>query len=158
MKSLIFAGLAVLAAQAAPAQGVNGRDPAAFAKTLTDMGYSPTKLETSDDIPMFNAEISGTDTAFVFGGCVGGKDCSYIALVSSFTDVSNPPTEWINRMNRDYDLGKLWINGDKNLSFSLVIPMGVEPIPRGTLRFALEQWTAFVNTVADSARQEKLVK
>jgi hypothetical protein len=158
MKALIFAGLISLATQAAPAQDINGRDPVLFAKALSEMGYSPTAAKASDEIPMFNAEISGTDTTFAFGGCVGGKDCTYVLLVSSFTDVANPPAEWINRINRDYDLGKLWINEDKNISFSLMIPMGVELIPRGTLRFSIEQWSAYISAVAASARDEKLVK
>jgi hypothetical protein len=160
--ALALAAALPAAAQNAPtdttAATVRTADPAAVAAALAAMGYRPGAVEPNGGAPLFKVDIADFDTAIVFGGCANGSDCRYLVLVSRFTDVLNPPADWVNAHNRDLDLGKLWVGDDGTLAFALAMPTGGEPISVPTLRFVIEQWTGVIGTLSRAAIDAKLIK
>lgn len=158
MKSWIAAGLMVLGAQAATAQVIDARNPANVSKAMAELGHKINPADNKGGYPMFTAEINGWNTAVVFGGCTGNTNCKYMLLVSSFSDLTNPPADWINKVNADLDLGKVWVNEEKTLSFSQPVAIGEGQLQRDTLRYVLDQWGGIVRYLSKAATDAKLVK
>jgi len=142
----------------APAQTITTGDPTAMNPALVEMGYKPSVVELNNGNPLIRVLLNDFETGIVFGGCIEGKACKYLILVSRFTDIQNPPTKWVNAQNADLDLGKVWVSEDGILSFSMPVPLAGQAISRPTLRFVLDQWSALIGTVAQSAMKESLIK
>ena len=157
--SRILVSLALaLTASAAPAQTIATGDPAAMAKGLSAMGYKPGPIDPNGGAPILKVSVSDFETALAFGGCTDGKACKYLVLVSRFTDIKSPPSDWVNARNAELDLGKAWVSEDGILSFSLPVPSGGEPVTAPMLRFIIEQWQGVVGSLSQSAMAAKLVK
>lgn len=147
----------VLLAGAAHAEDNLATDPATLAKTLTEMGYKPGKTETIDGIPYFEADVDGTPTVFTFGGCSKLQlTCTYIVLTSSYSDVVEPPSEWLTKKNLDLDLVKLYTRDDKTLGFNH--GFSTIGLSRVGLKTVLENWTSSANAIATDALSSKLIK
>lgn len=157
---LAAAGLMIVTAQTATAQSIDARNPANVVKALAEMGYKVATEIGPGEFPLFNADINGIDTGFVFGDCSSNTppDCKYFVLVSNFSDIVNPPVGWLNGLNQNIDLGKFWINQNHILTFSSPVAIGNGQLSRETFRFVLNQWTGIAQYVRQSAKQEKLVK
>lgn len=159
MTALALLGCAGAAQAQNQALNIETADPASFAKALTGMGYKPGPVDPNNGAPLIRVPIGDFETVFAFGGCTDGKACTYLLLVSRFTDLKNPPAAWVNARNAEYDLGKAWIDTDDGtLAFSMAAPTGGEPLTTPMMRFMLDQWRAFVGGIAQSALKEKLAE
>lgn len=147
-------------ASAAPAQHgamIHARSVEAFGAALASMGYAPGAPETVQGVPVLRVDIGGQPTAIAFGGCNTGRDCSYVVLTTSYTDVE-PQPDWLGRMNDNYDLVKLTRNEQGTLSIRSGIALGSDGIPVTTFRMILDQWQAALGEVAQAAIDERLVR
>lgn len=155
----LAATIAILAAHPARAQdagpAVSLKSPAAFGQTLKEMGFSPTAVTVKDSTPEFDVDIDSMPTTIKFIGCTGGKDCKYIALVSGYTDVVNPPVSWMQKMNDEFDMLKVGLKSDK--SIYLFAAHVVNGMPRAELRRILDYWAADTAAISDEARKAGLV-
>ena len=154
--AMVLAAMLASSAQAeTPKIGI--ADPAAFVDQLRGMGYSVGALESRDGIPMTSADIGGISTVVTFGGCKAGKDCSYLLLITSFSDVIDPPAAWLNKVNADFDLVKVWTNGSKTATLSHAVVFG-DGMPPATFARILEQWQLSAAAVARSAVAAKIAR
>jgi Putative bacterial sensory transduction regulator len=142
---------------AAPAEKtVSIKDPAGFAATLREMGYKPEELQKGTKMPAFTVTLGDQPTRFTFGGCTNRLDCKYLYLSSSYNDVPNPPAEWLNKMNDNFDMIKVSTDADKDLYFSATHV--IEGVPRSTLKMILDMWISDANALAQEAVTAKLNK
>lgn len=131
-------------------------DPAALVSALKDMGYKPGQPETATNSPTFIVAIGDQPTRITFGGCVERVNCKYIYMSSSYSDVPNPPAEWLRRMNDAFDIIKVGTDADNDLFFSATHI--IEGVPRSTLRMILDLWIADAAALAEDAVAAKLNK
>ena len=148
----IFWALIVSASTAAigqpTEQPVSIKNPKAFSQLLKDLGYAPGDIKPSRGFPQFAVDIADQPTTIIFGGCSLMENCSYIVMSSSYSDVRDPPPQWITKMNDSFDVIKIGLNDDRNLYFSATHL--IEGVPRSTLRQILEIWG---NNAAELARE-----
>jgi Putative bacterial sensory transduction regulator len=152
-----FAAAAMLSvpALAAPAEKtVSIKNPAAFAVTLREMGYKPGDLEKDTKMPALTVTLGDQPTRITFGGCTNRVNCTYLYLSSSYDDVPNPPAEWLNKMNDNFDIIKVSTDADKDLYFSATHV--IEGVPRSTLKLILDMWIGDANSLAQEAVSAKL--
>lgn len=144
----VAAGSAVLAA---PAQ-VTARDPAALRALVGRLGYQPGALETSSGgVPNFLVTIDEIATAVAFGGCTGGRNCTYVVFVSTYEDVVNPPWEWLNARNNDYDLVAVSRAEDGTLSVRGGVMLGTQGISEALFHDLLRDWATTNHSIAQEA-------
>ena len=158
MKHLIAVAvmaLAVLTAGRAQAQ-INTGDPKAVMQALIVMGYKPGPIDDDVNNPTFFVPINDVETGVVFGSCQARIRCQYFTLVTRFTDVSNPPAAWLDGHNSNLDLGKAWLTKEGQLAISMPVPTGAEATTPAAMRFILDQWSALLATISQSAIDEKL--
>ena len=164
MNRLMLAGLAAaaigLAGTQAPAQEpmVSATNPDAVRTLFESWGYRPTALEGADDQPLFQATISGLENVVVFGGCRAGRDCSHIVLIVTYNDVPNPPYEWLNQQNFDYNLVTAMRREDGLLTLRAGIMFGSAGVPVSVVRAALDDWVAANNEIARRAIEAGLAR
>ena len=160
MGKSIFWALIVSASTAAigqpTEQPVSIKNPKAFSQLLKDLGYAPGDIKPSRGFPQFAVDIANQPTTITFGGCSLMEDCSYIVMSSSYSDVRNPPSQWITKMNDSFDVIKIGLNDDRNLYFSATHM--IEGVPRSTLRQILESWGNNAAELAQEAVKAKLNK
>jgi hypothetical protein len=145
-----------VSAQAAPATLVSLKDATAFAATLRDMGYPIETKTTKSGMPQLITTIGTLQTSIVLLGCTKGKDCSHIFLSSSFEDVADAPDAWITEMNDNFDFLKIGKASDNSLFFSA--SHFVEGLPRSTMKTVFDAWEADTDSLAEKAREARLVK
>lgn len=151
MRLFIAAAAAAFLAASAPAhaQSVSIKDPAAFRTTLNAMGYAPTPLTKADATPEFDVEIDGFWTTLRLQGCTAGRDCKYMTLVASYSDVVNPPATWVQKMNDEFDLLRVGINDkDQLYMFGAYV---LEGLPQGELRRIFDYWAADTQAIGQEA-------
>ena len=164
MNRSMLAGLAAaalgLAGTQAPAQEpmVSAVDPEALRGLFESWGYRPTALQGVDDQPLFQATISGLENVVVFGGCRSGRDCSHIVLIVTYNDVANPPYEWLNQQNFDYNLVTAMRREDGLLTLRAGIMFGSAGVPVSVVRAALDDWVAANNEIARRAIEAGLAR
>ncbi len=147
----IFASLAVASPALAESQGaLSIADPARFAAQLAEMGYDPEPFEGTET-PTTVFHSGGSTYGIVLGGCTAGKACKYLVVFGSFTDIKNPPADWVARKNVDYDFIKVWVKDSGLLTYST--GMVVEGMSRATFRASIDM---FVSS-SDSLGREALV-
>lgn len=164
LRKNVFASILVLTAisalsapaLAAPAIPVSIKDAAAFATTLREMSYPVETKTTKSGMPQLITMIGTLQTSIILLGCTKGKDCSHIFLSSSFEDVADAPDEWITEMNDNFDFLKIGKASDNSLFFSTA--HFVEGLPRSTMKVILDAWEADTDSLANKAREAKLVK
>jgi hypothetical protein len=150
-------GLVSTAANAQAAeQAVSIKNPKAFAELLATLGYKPGEIKPIGGYPQFAVDIADQPTDVTFGGCSLMEDCSYIVLSSSYSDVKNPPAQWITKMNDAFDAIKIGLNSVHNLYFSATHM--IEGVPRATLRQILDSWGKSAAELAQEAVNAKLDK
>jgi hypothetical protein len=134
--------LAAAAAAATPS-AMTIKDPDLFVRQLTEMGYSPDAVAKKGESVEMVAHLANGGLTIVLGGCTANRDCSYVALVGSFSDVKNPPADWVAKMNVTYDLIKVWKGDNGNLFYSA--GSVVEQMPRATFK----RWIELVDQSSD---------
>lgn len=147
----VSVGLAacLLWAPSATAQTVSIKDPAAFRTQLSAMGYAPTAMQKADTVPEFDVDVDGFATTLRLIGCTAGRDCEYITLVASYSDVVNAPPAWVQKMNDEFDLLRVGINEKGQLyMFGAYV---VEGLPRRELERIFDFWSADTSAVGDDA-------
>ena len=147
MKNLVIAALALAACSgaAAPARAqtlLSARNPETVRAQFEAWGYQPSAMRDADNVPAFSATIEDLPTDVAFGGCVRGRNCNSLLLLSTYNDVHNPPYEWLNGRSYEYDLLTAMRDEAGLLLLRSVIIIGPDGIPESTLRVALDQWVA----------------
>ena len=151
----LAAGL-VLGGSAQAESLISARSVDGFAAQLAAMGHKTESASPSGEIPVLSGRIGSQPTAFAFGGCTDRRNCSYVVLSTTFTDVS-PPLDWANGINTTYDLVSVTRNDEGKLSIRSGIAMGDDGIPVTTLRFVLDQWQAALAEIAQEAVKAGIV-
>lgn len=153
----LAAAMIATSISAAPAERpVSIADPAAFASVMREMGYQPSELAKDTKSPAFNVTLGDQPTRFTFGGCTNRINCKYIYMSSAYIDVPNPPKDWLDRMNDQFDIIKVDTDADNDLFFSATHV--IEGIPRSTLRTILDMWISDAAALAQEAVSAKLNK
>ena len=151
MRSIIAAAMLVMLVPAgsAHAQAVSIRNPANFWSTLKAMGYAPTPIANADKTPEFDITIDGFATTLRLQGCTAGRDCQYMTLVASFSDVMNAPSNWLQQMNDEFDLLRVGTNGKGQLyMFGGYV---IEGLPRSELKRIFDYWAADTSAIGQEA-------
>jgi hypothetical protein len=151
MRLFIAAATAALlvAAMPAHAQSVSIKDPAAFRNTLSTMGYAPSPLIKADTVPEFEVEVDGFVSTLRMQGCDAGRDCKYITLVASYSDVTNPPANWVQKMNDEFDLLRVGTNDKGQLyMFGAYV---LEGLPQTELKRIFDFWGADTAAIGQEA-------
>lgn len=157
LRLLMITG-AVLAATPALAQEkpLDASDAAAFVGQLGEMGYAPEALAMQEDHPYTIIKVDDRKFVLTFGGCTGKKDCSYVTLVGAFTDVNNPPADWVSKENGDFDLIKVWLNDNGGLIYSTTAV--IQGWPRANFRSFTRLLYDSGTQLAKDALDAKLIK
>ena len=145
--AVLGAILAAPAAQAETPASITIADPAVFAAQLREMGYAPDPFSPGE-VPTSLIHSGSNSYGVVLGGCTNGKDCSYVVLFGSFTDIVNPPADWVAKHNVDYDVIKVWLNDSKELTYST--PVVANGLPRASFRAAVD---LFIDSGQSLARE-----
>lgn len=151
MRFIIAAAAAAFLASAAPAhaQTVSIKNPANFCSTLKTMGYAPTPIANVDKTPEFDVSIDGFNSTLRLVGCTAGKDCKYMTLVASYSDVINAPVAWIQKMNDEFDLLRIGTNNKGHLyMFGAYV---VEGLPQSELKRIFDYWAADTSEIGQEA-------
>ncbi|WP_428684642.1 hypothetical protein [Sphingopyxis sp.] len=151
MRLFIAAAAAAFLVSAAPAQAqsVSIRNPAAFWSTLKAMGYAPTPITKADTVPEFDIEIEGFTTTLRLQGCTAGKDCKYMTLVASYSDVLNAPPTWMQKMNDEFDLLRIGTNDQGQLyMFGAYV---IEGLPQSELKRIFDYWASDTAAIGQEA-------
>ena len=151
MRFILAAAVAAFFVVAAPAQAqsVSLKDPVAFRNTLSAMGYAPTALTAADTTPEFDIDVDGFSSTLRMQGCSAGKNCKYITLVASYSDVINPPANWVQQMNDEFDLLRVGVNDRKQLDmFGAYV---IEGLPQAELKRILDFWASDTAAIGDEA-------
>ena len=154
MAKKVLLALALAAAGfAAPAsaQNVSGRDPATVRALFDRWGFAPTALVVSDNVPMFDVTIDGIGAVVAFGGCTAARSCTYLVVNATYSDVPDPPFEWLNEQNREFDLITAGRNVAGLLSLRTSVMLGGEGVPESTLRVAIGDWARANGEIAQRA-------
>ena len=158
MKKILLPALIAavhLAGLAAPAAGsaqmVTAHDPQRVRALLDRWGYHPGEITTNGETPSFLITIDGLSTGVGFGNCTNGRGCTYLVLVNTYTDVANPPLEWLNALNRDYDNVTVVRDAENLMTLRASIILGAGGIPESLFREVLSEWVAANNEIADRA-------
>lgn len=143
----ILAALMLWATPAA-AQSVSIKDPAAFWATLKAMGYAPSPLAEPGAGPEMKVDIDGMATIVGLAGCTDGRNCRYMTLLGAFSDVNNPPQDWIQSINDRFDLMRV---GNDDGSLYLFGAHFVEGLPQAQLRLIFDYWSAGAAEIGQDA-------
>ena len=159
IRNLVMLAIAA-AGLAAPAlaQNVTGRDPQAVRALFDRWGFAPTALETNGEVPMFDVTIDGIGAVAAFGGCTAGRNCTYLVVNAVYSDVPNPPLEWVNAQNREFDLITASRNDGGLLSLRTSVMLGGDGVPESTLRVAIGDWAMANGEIAQRAIQAGLAR
>ena len=154
--ALLASTLLAGAASAAAEPMMNAQDPAGLYASLKEMGYAPDSVDTSSDSPTTVITSGGSRYWLVLGGCTAKRDCDYLVVGSSFSDVVDPPTAWVAEQNKDFDLLKVWTNDQKQLTYSSALL--TTGLTRAQFRAFMDALTGSESALGNHAAEAKLVK
>lgn len=139
----------MISATPASAQAVSIKDPRAFHARLATMGLAPTALTKADTVPEFDVKIDGFSSTLRLQRCTEGRDCRYMTLVASYSDVLNPPQAWVQKMNDEFDLLRVGVNEKGQLyMFGAYV---LEGLPQAELQRILDYWGADTAAIGEEA-------
>lgn len=142
--------LLAAAAAAATPSAITTKDPDIFVRQLTEMGYAPDTVDKQGETVTMLAHLAKSGMVVVLGGCTANKDCGYVVLLGTFTDVVNATPEWITKMNSNYDLIKVWKNDAGKLTYS------GGAIAEGMPRASFRKWIEMVDQSSDDLGREAI--
>ena len=164
MKRIVIAALAAAAwcaGSAASAQApemITAQNPETVRALFATWGYDPTEMRDTDDQPSFLATVDRFNFAVAFNGCTAGRDCRFLVLIANYDDVTNPPAEWLNHQNYQYDVVTASRREDDGrLVLRTGITLGREGIPVSTLRLAIDGWIEDTGEIERNAGEAGLV-
>ena len=151
-KLLLVAAIAVCAV-APPAQAANvtGRDPQAVRTLFDRWGFTPGAIRENDGVPWFETNIDGIGAVIGLGGCTQGRNCTYLTVSAVYSDVPEPPFEWLNDQNALYDQVAALRNEAGLLTVRAAVMLGAEGVPEATLRVAIGDWARANGEIAERA-------
>ncbi|MBS0254317.1 MAG: YbjN domain-containing protein [Proteobacteria bacterium] len=154
LASLALVGLPQVAAADPADQSMNARETASFTAALSAMGYAP---EVPDKAHPTWIYITAANEKILTmqGGCEQGKKCQYIVLYRFFTDKANLDFNLLNKLNADYDLLRIWINGDGKVAYSMGIM--AEGMTRSHFRASVDQFVAAQASLAKDLLEAKAI-
>ena len=147
--ALIAISLFFLPGIAAAQSAISVKDPKQFELQLREMGFAPDAFGTGTDTVESVLHLPNETLGVVLVGCTDGKDCHYIVLVGSFSDLTDFPADWVAKMNTFYDMIKVWTRDDKRLAYSAGAV--VEGMPRASFRAWVDQIVDSSNALAAEA-------
>ena len=151
MRALTVGMLLALAlpgiSHAATPAAISLKTPEVLFEQLHEMGFAPEPFDAANT-PTAVIHSQDSTLALTLGGCTERKDCSYVVIGASFNDVKAPPADWVAERNANYDLIKVWVNGEGNLAYSAAF-IG-EGMDRATFRAWIDSTLA---SRADLAQQ-----
>ena len=152
MKFLLAAAFAACAISApAEAANVTGRDPGAVRGLFDRWGFAPGAIQENDGVPWFETNIDGIGAFVALGGCTQGRNCTYLTLSAVYSDVPEPPFEWLNDQNALYDQVAALRNEAGLLTVRAAVMLGAEGVPEATLRVAINDWARANGEIAERA-------
>ncbi|MFN7176075.1 MAG: hypothetical protein ACK4MX_04220 [Thermaurantiacus sp.] len=156
------AAIAVAISAAVQAQGAPRMIPppsiADMRKVLTSLGYTVQNDAAAGEKEPLLVEIGGQPTNVTVAGCNDrGAQCRYAMLLTTFTDVRNPPGAWLGQANYRWDFTQVSLDREGHVLIALAIPFGTEGLPLTSLRWMLEMWPANVGGIAQLARDGGVV-
>jgi hypothetical protein len=139
-------------------QLLTARNPAALIRKISGWGYRTGELrESTNGLPLAAVRIGNTNSVVIFGDCSGGANCSYMVLTTLFSDVRNPPDEWVSWINNYYDLVAVGAGGGNGeLLVRMPLFLGREGVAESTMEGALRQYEVTVREIARSALEAGL--
>lgn len=148
----IVAAMASLPAAAQLNSAISIKDPAAFVTQLREMGYKPEAMKTEKGAPQVDIEIDGFGATLRMVGCTEGRDCKYITLAATYSDIISPPKEWIARLNDQFDLVRVGTNEDGTLyMFAAHV---VEGLPRAQFERIMNFYAADTSDIGQEANDK----
>jgi hypothetical protein len=151
-KLLLVAALAACAIAApADAANVTGRDPRVLRTLFDRWGFAPGEIRENDGVPWFETNIDGIGAVVGLGGCTEGRNCTYLTLSAVYSDVPEPPFEWLNDQNALYDQVAALRNDAGLLTVRAAVMLGAEGVPEATLRVAIGDWARANGEIAERA-------
>ena len=149
---MMFAGLALIAApQVAAAETlIDASDPTVFVQQLSEMGYAPETPSVDAGTGTILVHLPDETLAIVLAGCTQGAKCTYAVLGGHFINVKKTPADWVAKMNSSFDLIKVWLGDDGELSYS-----GGSVIT-GMQRATLKRWIDLVIQSSDDLGAEAI--
>ena len=154
--ALIAISLLCLPGIAAAQSAISIKDPKQFEVQLKEMGYAPEPFSAGTGTLETVLHLPNETLGVVLAGCTDGKNCTYIVLLGSFTDLNDAPADWVAKMNANYDLIKVWVRNDKRLAYSAGAI--VEGLPRSTFRAWIDNIVDSSNDLAAEALKAELGK
>jgi hypothetical protein len=140
------------AQNAAPIDASNVRP---FVGQLREMGYSPSEITQTGEIPVVQIKLAEDQPLGVtFGGCTELKDCRYVSFTGIFEDVTNPPVAWVAEQNGEFDLIKVWTTDKGKLAYSATAV--VQGWSRENFRNWMDLYRDSAATLAQLAIEAKL--
>lgn len=130
---------------------VTGANPETIRALFATWGHQPGAMETPEDQPMFTAQIDGGPNIILLAGCTAGHNCTQIIFVCIYSDIRNPPYEWLNRQNIAHDMVTSLRRDDGLLVLHMGVTLGTEGIPASVLQAAFEEWRVVNGEIARSA-------
>ena len=144
MRALLLAALlpSPLLAQGAD---VSAADPASVVAGLQAYGHKA-RLETAEDgSPMISARGGDINYVVYFYGCEAGANCLDLQFLAAF-DVTEPlTTDFVNGWNRDWVMGKVFVDDAGDPTITLVLP-GSPAMSGDYFQSAVEVWTTAVDS------------
>lgn len=155
MKALIAAAaMSATAAAAQPVPMMNAEDPVKLHAAMTEMGYAPEPLSLGT-APSTVITLRGISYFVILGGCTDAKACKTVMIGSRYTDVVNPPLDWVNKQNEQYDLLKVWVNPNGDLGYAVQAP--AEGMTRRNFRALIDGLLNSGTQLGKDAIEAKLV-
>jgi hypothetical protein len=151
-KLLLAAALAACAiATPAAAANITARDPQNVRRLFDRWGFAPGEIRENDGVPWFETNIDGIGALVGLGGCTQGRNCTYLTLSAVYSDVPEPPFEWLNDQNALYDNVAALRNEAGLLTIRAAVMLGAEGVPEATLRIAIGDWARANGEIAERA-------
>lgn len=123
--------------------------------SLRDMGFQPDPMDTSGS-PSTIITSAGDRYWVILGGCNEQKrGCKTVMVGSRFTDVVNPPLDWVNKMNVAYDLLKVWITEEGELGYGVQAP--ATAMSRANFRALIDGLGGAAGSLGQDAKEAGLV-
>lgn len=138
-KTFLAAAAIACAAHAAAAQSVTAAYPETVARALEDMGHSAEIGIDSVGDPQVTSSINGINYVILFYGCTDSADCQDLQFRASFQTEGSVSAEMLHDWNRDYFIGKTYLNESGSTVIEHAI-VGVDGMSRDVFERILWRW------------------
>jgi hypothetical protein len=157
---LLLALCAAGAVRAAEPPNLVLKDATTVVSTLKDMGHAADVLPDDKGKPSTNIRLQTKSgpVLLVLGGCSATEACSYLVIVSIYTDIINVNPAFVARLNGILDLAKVVTNDAGQVQINWGVYTGRAGIPRSMLQEILSQFSEVESFVIAEARKEGYIE